>query len=102
MEGPKGNPVRAAWLVFKWQNSELTGEETKEILALDPLFPWRKRPPRDEQMRSFRIRCLSPISQKSALQHESDGSEYCKKCGLKKGAWEHFPNCNRFRPLFSE
>ena len=61
MEGPKGNPVRAAWLVFKWKNSELTEEETKEILALDPLFPWRKRPPRDEEMRRFRMRRLSPI-----------------------------------------
>ena len=98
MEVPKGNPMRAAWLVFKWQTMELTEEETKKILSLDPLFPWRKRPVRDEKGTGLRIRRLPPTFGKLALPHESDDSEYCKKCGLKKEAWERFPDCSRFQP----
>jgi hypothetical protein len=47
MEVPKGRPMQAtfrtAQLYFKWLNTELTKEEEQEMLALDPLFPWRKK-----------------------------------------------------------
>jgi hypothetical protein len=32
------------------------------------------------------------------MNHDSIDGLKCKRCGIEKIYWEHFPNCSRFKP----